>query len=570
MKAIHIFLSIVFLSVVAFSSCSDSSGPNLTPKVNIDSPKKEYRGGLMKLWVQVPGTVTNLDDIRWVTGKATIAERFSQVDRNEIVADTVYIHWEQPPTMVLTLDSTLNDSGGVENVDTTVQYFDSIGVVVNDIPSEKIQIEIFNILPKIDSIFTGNSAMMTGTVADSTILLAANPGEKVRFSLTASDALDTNYQAVFEWPEIGDMTVQTLPDDSLVSWSIRFPTTEVDTVVEFRVKDTGGWGIRVYNLHFVSYQESGSAWVAAQPDLVKVSRTGSEVKRISGEFRRISDIILNPNSNEMWVLDEDANALYYYNTFGELRNKDTTTFRDPQSIAIDVESGFLWVSDLVSAGSDSSQIRRFDLSSPDSLREVGNPISLGGPAKALSVDQFERDLIWFVVPETDTIGYLVNNGSSIQTNIFDESNLGFRLNRPSKVSYDPFSGYAWIADSSRVVVIDTTGAVQAHIKGFQFANSISAAGNVCWISDILSGEVIRFTKSQIDAVAGDTLRADEGLSVDTFVSPSSVSTFGKDQSVWVSDKDAGQVYLVGSDGTVLQAIPGLKLPSLVRVHQVIE
>jgi hypothetical protein len=544
-------------------SCGNNS-PDTTPKVSLASVKKEYRGGLYKVWVSVPVLVTDLDDVRWVTGKAGIANRMTTFERNEMIADTVYLHWEELPEPILELDTIKGDSGLVARVDSTIRYIDSIGVVIQDVPSPKIAIEIYNILPKIDSIWIGGR----GQAGDSTILLAGNPGEKVRVQLRPYDALDTGFAAVYEWPVFGDAIVTELADDSLDSWSVRMPTQEMDTVLPFRVMDTGGYGIRTYNLHVVSYQESGSVWAAATKDLVKISKTGSEVMRLSQEFKRISDIILNPNNNQMWVLDQDDHALYYYDTFGRMISKDSTTFVSPLSVAIDVESGFLWVSDLINPDSSISRIGKYDLSSPDSLRAVGTPVLLQGPIKGFSIDQFERDLLWFVSPESDFVGYIQTASSDVR--IFDEATLNFRFNRPSMVSYDPVAGYAWVADSSRVIVMDTAGTIQAEINGFSFVSSLSAAGGVCWISDVLTGEVVRFTMAQVDGAGSGDLKVDDGLRVSTFVSPISVSTFAKDNSVWVADRETGQVILLRSDGSQDVAVAGLKLPSLVRVHQVVE
>jgi sugar lactone lactonase YvrE len=134
------------------------------------------------------------------------------------------------------------------------------------------------------------------------------------------------------------------------------------------------------------------------------------------------------------------------------------------------------------------------------------------------------------------------------------------------VSYDPTKGKAWIADSSRVVVIDTSGRVQATITGFKFANSLSAASGVCWVSDAMGGKVYKF---EIADVSG-RVSASTGLVYDDLIAPWSVSTSAVDGSVWIADKEAGRVVRLDENGNEIATGSGLTLPTLIRVHQVIE
>lgn len=535
-------------------ACSDDETSNV-PGIHSEANNKKYQGGLMKFWATIPVDIIDEDDVRWKTGAADIAERFIHRDRNLIDGDTVYLHWEQLPEPKVTLDTTKNDTGGVVSVDSTYEYFDTISVVVNDVESKGIPIEILNILPRVDSIWQGDRSL----AFDSTIVLAAHPGEKIQFALATKDTFNLDFRPVFEWPEFGANFTKMM-NDTLEMWSIVFPNVEVDSVFEFRVMDTGGYGIRTYLLHVISYREEGTAWVAAGRDLVKFSGSGSEVMRLKDQFRSISDLDIEPNRHEMFVLDRDANAVYYYDTEGRLLGADSSSFVDPLSVAIDVESHFLWVSDLESTDSVVSRVRKLDISDPTQFTETGTAFSIEGPVRGFSINQFERDLLWFVSPESDFIGYIINSRDTAV--IFQD---GFEFNRPSMISYDAESGLAWVADSSRVIVVDTSGTVHARITGFEFANSLSAGGGVCWVSDILAGQIIRFEQSLSGTVDKST-----GLVYNNLVTPTSVSTFARDRSVWVTDQGTGQVHLIDASGNLVSSATGLKLPKLVRVHQVVE
>jgi hypothetical protein len=545
------FLAIV---LVVLSSCADEAVPDNRPKVYCDSHDMKYRGGLLKFWAEWPDTeVESSEQLRWKTGKGQIATRESERSRDLIVGDTVYIHWEELPTPTVELDTTLNDTGGVASVDSIKYYIDSIAIIVDDYEAKNVAVEILNILPAFDSLY------VAGTVApaDSTILLAAHPGEKINFYYTYRDTFNQDYAPEVSWPSFGG-DVRPLSGDSLPGWSVRFPNNVLDTNLPLVMRDRGGYGERNYMLHIVSYRESGSAWAFAGGDLVKFSTSGSEILRLKDRFQSVSDLIIDPNLHRMWILDRETNGVYTYNTFGEELGYDTA-FTDPLSVAIDVESNLLWVSDLENPDSSVSRIRKFDISNPSEFVELSS-FSVPGPVRGFAANQYERDFLWFVSPESDFVGYIITGADSAI--IFDE---GFDFNRPTMVSYAPESGMAWIADSSRVVVMDTSGTIHARITGFQYANALSAAGDACWISDIMRGEVVRFEQD----ITG-SLTISDGLRVQSLVTPTSLATFGLDGSVWVSDRGLGQVLLFDSDGDLQSAATGLTLPSLVRVHQVVE
>jgi len=576
-----------FFLLTNLMACSKTPQP-LTVKVTGTKDKATdayaYRGGLFKVWIKLDQGVATDEQVRWKTGKGDIALRNSAVDNaGLIIADTVYLHWEALPKVTMVIDtSTIKvtaSSGSTSGTsssstsatstkrtvyDTTYHYFDTVAVVVDGEESGVEVVEIFNILPRIDSVEVGG----IGQPGDSVLTFAVHPGERMDIAFHFKDAYNTNFPVQdIIWPDgIGDLAV-VKQSDSTWTWSWYAPNSLIDTVLPLVLTDKGGFGTREYKLKLIVYDEAGSAWVVSGDELVKFSSKGSEVARVLGPFSEVSDLVLNSNTtigNKLWVVDIGNNVLSRYDAYGRLERRDSATFSSPFSIAVDVESRLVWVSSLATISNDTlySSVQRYDLNGLDTgLATVGAAYKIAGPVKGLSVDQFEQAMVWFVSPEEDFVGYIRSGASAAR--VFRDTSYHF--NRPSIVSYDPVSGTAWITDSSRVIVLDTAGEIRATITGFRYANSLSAGGGVCWVSDIIGGAVYKFPMS----LTGKRTISD-GLEVTGFISPASLSTFAADQSVWVADKGAGEVVRVDASGARVGSGTGLTLPTLIRVHQVIE
>lgn len=565
-------LSLAILGLLLLIGCSKTPEPvqvSLQGEKSKETGAYAYRGGLFKVWVTLENPVNAISDIRWKTGKGDIAYRTASGE-GSIISDTVYLHWESLPKEIVDIDTIEVEPNPKDTTqkevtyryDTTYHYFDTLSVVISGEEHDIGVVEIFNILPKIDSLSLGGISQ----VGDSTLTLAVHPGERMEIKILFSDAFNKTYPVqTVDWPEgIGTFELKQ-KSDSIWTWNWNAPNQLLDTVLELEITDKGGYGSRIYRLHFISYDESGSAWVVSGTDLVKFSPEGTEVARIIGKFKEISDLVLNSNStisNKLWAVDLAANSISRYDAYGRLEASDSASFKSPFSVAVDVETRLVWVSSLAASTGDTlqSKVQRYTISGA-TLTAFGTAYTLPGSVKGLSVDQFEQAVAWFVSPEEDFVGY-VRSGAANATMFRGDP---YRFNRPSQVSWDAVSGKAWIADSSRVVVLDTAGNIIASVTGFKFANSLSAAGGVCWVTDIMSGTVYQFPMSLTGVRT-----VNDGLAVGGFIAPASVSTFSADQGAWVSDKAAGEVVRLDANGNRIASGTGLTLPTMIRVHQVIE
>jgi len=315
-------------------------------------------------------------------------------------------------------------------------------------------------------------------------------------------------------------------------------------------------------------------WVAAESELVKYSPTGIEVARInkaSGvDFNSISDISVNSINKKLFVIDESKNSFSIYNNYGKLLyNKTDTTFKLPSSITVDLDGKYVWVADAKNPieALYQARLRRFSLISDSiSFAAVNYDNNLSSPIKGLSINQFQSDFVWFTLPKRDTVGFTkgIPNSLKYMPNTWE---------RPSMISHDPSNGIAWVADSSRIVAIDTSGKVLAIIRGFRFVTSVSANNGNVWASDILSGKVYRF-KGPFKGTSQDTtltvISAPERRVIDGFIAPISVSAYIADGGAWVIDNEAGMAVRLDSIGTRIASGTGLKQPILGKTLQIVE
>jgi hypothetical protein len=506
------------------------------------------------------------------------------------------------------LDSTQikEDSVVSWKIDTAYYYRDTIFAIVdNEQESLPIVVEIKNILPRIKSLTVGGISQP----GDSLLTIAANPGDKLEILLYLEKPFKIPFNSAFHpivtKPSIMGKLTEKSKNDSVFVYEWAVPNEEIsDSSAYLKIEDSGGYGERLYKVHLVVYTECGSVWVAAEKELVKYSPMGTEVARISGNFNSISDIYVNSKNGKLFVADESGNSFSIYNNYGKLLFKDTTLFELPSGIAYDVEGNFVWVADIEDPSSSYARLRRFALisdvlSSASAIYEMSDEMS--GPIKGLSINQFQSNFVWFAIPKSDKVGFTIEppkpkfiepkftpvssssissssrssssvSSSSVSSSSRYSSSVYFSntWNRPSMVSHDPSNGTAWVADSSRVVAIDTSGYVLAKINGFGSVSSVSASKGNVWVSDILSGKVYLF-KGPFRGYSQDiNLTVISGKDIDGFIAPISVSAYNADGGAWVIDKEAGMVVRLDSSGKEIASGTGLKQPILGKTLQKVE
>ncbi|MDR2594472.1 MAG: hypothetical protein LBC87_06870 [Fibromonadaceae bacterium] len=569
--------------LVFLSSCSrESSEPPWEAQSVMGN---EYKGGLYPVYIVLKEPVDNANRISWSTRYARVAYRTQAVNsKKQITVDTAFLYWETPPPVFIKIDSVQIKKDKKDTIvswkyDTTRYYRDTVLAIVNGAEeSLPIIIEVKNILPRIERLIVGGISKP----GDSLLTIAANPGDKLEIRLILEKPFKNPFNEAFH-------TIITMPQlmgnlilnrdsssENTFVYDWRVPNEIISDSSEYlKIKDSGGHGERLYKVHLVVYTECSSVWVAAENELVKYSPTGIEVARIKRTstkendfFNSISDISVNSINGKLFVVDDSKNSFSIYNNYGKLlyNKTDNDLFKLPSSVTVDLDGKYVWIADAISSIDTlyKARLRRFALIS-DSIQPEPVTVSydISGPIKGLSINQFQSDYVWFALPKRDTVGYVkgVPNSLKYMKNTWD---------RPSMISHDPSNGIAWVADSSRIVAIDTSGNILAIVKGFGFVTSVSANKGNVWASDILSGKVYLFKGPFKGTEQDTTLTVVNGKKIDGFIAPIWVSAYIADGGAWVIDKEAGMAVRLDNNGTKIASGTGLKLPLLGKTLQIVE
>jgi hypothetical protein len=387
-----------------------------------------------------------------------------------------------------------------------------------------------------------------------------------------SDAFNTEFAPVVELPDSLPGFELLLRSDSVWKWKWTVPNDTLASTLtdslELRVRDNGGFGTRTYKLRLSLYTEYGSAWVASQKSLVKFAPDGAEVARIEGDFGYLGDIALDaPDAYRLWAIDQNKHALYLFHSSGKLLYSDSAAAKNPLALTVDVVSHGVWVAQVAdpAAAIPRTTLSRYP-NTGDSLGASALSYDLPGLVRSLAADPFSRGLVWFTCTESDTGGFVSANRPAPK--LFGTP--GLRLNRPGAIALDPSTGLAWIADSSRILAIDTNGTEVAIISGFSFVRSVSAGGGVVWAADVESGLVHQFPST----AAGTDLTLSNGKakgeSFSSFYAPLAVSAIANDGGAWVLDKGRGQAVRLSKAGKRLAEGTGLDQVQIIRAQQVVE
>ena len=541
------------MTLFSCSKVSDSSNGAPVLTVVNDKGNIDYQGGELKLHANF-GSGVQPDDIQWRIGAADIIRHgILYSDSGLILEDTLWVEWTKLPKF--SLDTTIIDSL-TNQIDTV--FYDTLEVVTSQGRSDRYTLKIGNMNPKADTL------LIQGRVEPiefKGFKLTAHRGEILRFKIQVSDPFNPDYTPRAEWVNVPDVFLVN-QTDSIYEFEWRSPTELMRDTVEIRFTDSRGAGYRSYNVTRFTYNESGSVWLTAGEKLHKVSALGDRIfslggDSIIGDFKEISSIAIHPNRPFVYVADRSSNDLLIFNIDGALLFKDTTNFKQPEALAIDVQSDRLWVSDRTSDGQ--GQLRRFDVSSSDSLI---SEVSIGphvGPITSIGIDQFETDHIYFTVPEGDYVGRIRDG---IQDTLFD---VGYDFNRPNFISYEAADAKVWIADSSSLYQMDTTGVIIETVEGFGRITGLGSGPSGACVADGRQGQSFLFPK-----VLTGVTSASQGQSVDGFVLPISVSYLQSENSCWISDRELGTLFKIDQSGTILNTIPGFDQPGFVAVHQGVE
>jgi hypothetical protein len=568
-KVLLLLLPLVALPL--FFSCSrEGSEPVWEPQSHLGS--KDYHGGLFPVWITLKEPMANANLIKWQTKHAYEAYRKQGLnEKRQVIADTAFLFWETLPPMRIDTIETRVDTNTVLKFDTT--YHDTVFAIVDGLASQPIIVEIKNILPRLKK-FSVNGLEQP---IDSLLTVAVHPNGHIKISILLENSLNKTFHPVVTMPkemkDLRRLSEESKGDTLLVyEWKVPEPPPQseiyADTVY-LKVEDSGGRGERFYKVHLVIYMEAGSVWIASAKELVKYSKSGLEVARMSDDFISVSDIAVNSNDGKLFVADEFGNFVAIYDYYGKRLYKSTDMFNMPTGIAIDVESNYVWVADVEESKDEEgaivskAKVSRFLFTGDNNLSPINaRTYNMPYNVKGLSIDQFKKDFVWFAIPEIDTVGF-VRSLATEPTYILNKN-----WQRPSMVDFK--NGIAWVADSARVVAVSESEKTMAIISGFDFVSSVSSCKDYVWISDIDAKKVYRFQGPFSGNNWDLNLTTAQGLEISGFSGPISVSASNTDCSVWVVDREAAKAVLLDSSGKIIASGTGLSRPNLGKMLQIVE
>ena len=546
-KLLSSLIAILVLSLL--SSCGTTDAANgAKPKLIAEKGDTlVYHGGSRRFIAKFENGAEE-SEIFWRLGAATIVrEAFAYDEAGLVLEDSLWLEWNELPAFQI--DSIEIDSVTYQ-IDTL--YVDTISVSYNLEDSDPVPILLKNITPTIDTVKVGDSPLL---IRNRSFSLPAHRSERLRFTFAMSDAFAFEYNPQFDWGQNNDIHFINKVD-SFYTFEWTAPETLTADTITLQVGDSRGGGVREYQVHRFTYNESGSLWVGAGEDLVKVSSEGQVIFEYVKQFQEISAIVIHPNRPFVWVADRGNNSLIQYNHRGEILALDSGRFNQPTAMALDVQSDKLWVADLDAMGQ--GRMQRFDASGGDSL---GFELLIDGqigPVTSISMDQFEEDLLWFAVPEGDRVGMIRGDSLSLVDSVTS-------YNRPSHIVFEGGSSRVWVGDSSTVYLLDETGTVLATRAGYGLVTGLAAGPQGACVSDGRQDEVIRYSNS----ITGDQA-SKGGVPRENFNRPIGVAYEQIGGACWVADRESGTLFKLNEDGTILMSVGGFDQPNLIAVHQGVE
>ncbi len=551
MSTIKFRAFVFFLAGWMFWSCTQINDRSKgEPKLKISGVKDSltYLGGELKLLAVFEEGV-ELSDIQWRAGASDpIYHGYLFDEQGRVLEDTLWVEWTRLPPF--SLDSVEVDSA-VFRIDTV--YFDTLGVSNALGESNVFKIKIENMNPVADSLYIQGREE---PVEFKALQLTAHRGEPLRFNIMVSDPFNAGFAPRIDWVNApGIRLVHQI--DSLFTFEWMSPTELMRDTVEMRVTDSRGAGFRRYEVTRFTYNEGGSIWVSAGERLFKVSPAGDLIFKLNQGFKEISSIAVHPNRPFVFVADRGANQLYTFDYDGALQSVDSSNFRQPEALAIDVQSDRLWISDRNTSGQ--GRLRRFDVSSVDTLGVEAETGPYQGPVSSIGMDQFEADLVWFTIPEADQVGKIRDG---VEDTLYS---AGYSFNRPFSISYDAAGAFVWVADSSSVYQLDTTGVVQQTIKGFgRITNVATGPQGAC----VVDGR--KATAHYLPADLSGITQYSQTNPIGNFVLPYGVAYLQGENTCWISDRELGTLFKIDDSGAILVTVPGFDQPGVLAVHQGVE
>jgi hypothetical protein len=541
-KKIRIIFMLSFFSTVMIS-CIWGEKNESSPRIESRASKNrfDYSGGEVYFVAHYPHPIRS-SQRSWRTGKANVLRSIPVYNSKGLMSrESLWVDWDEMAYQKI--DSIFHNEELIR-IDTL--HFDSISVSVDGRESPILLIQLLNMGPYVNEVVLHGRRL---DVTDRIINLPAHRGEKLKFGILLRNESVQRFKTQIKIPDHSEIRFLSETDSIVwMEWAASRELMNDTIVIDFG--DSRG-ASRSYQVHRFTYNETGSVWVGAGNEMIKVSEYGQEIFRLDS-FRQVQDIHVYANRHQIWVTDYLDHSLSLLKSDGSILWRDTSQFNKPEWIKIDPQADWIWVVDRTI--SNIGRLRRYSWQEDELISDF-EVLSPNGPIGSFSVSSFYANLSWVVYPEADEIHKV--SGEDVQA--FGEE-LG--VNRPAFVRIDHQNSNVWIADSASITLLSANGDSLAKIRGFSFISGLDVGGGTVCVSDARKNEVLLFKTS----LRGNKQTFD-GIVLSGFSNPMGNSVLMKDGSCWIADRDSGTLYKIDKNGFILVSKTGFKQPTVTAIHQ---
>ena len=284
-------------------------------------------------------------------------------------------------------------------------------------------------------------------------------------------------------------------------------------------------------------------WIAdaASQSIFKLTHDGLHQIFRAGSFQRPSRLQANPKTGQLWVLDGVTQELRRVEANGAVSAIRIVLSR-PIDLAVDSVENSVWVVDR------GVGVFKYD----------GNGVQLAQVSlpEVIAIDfHYPAGELWALDGKQKKLWRINRSGAgAIASNV--------RLLSPQSISISRGSGAAWIADSARVLLVQTDGRVDT-TSGYAFAYARTVAVNqnngegwaIDWSPSFARSKVVKFSNNGSKLFAIEDFSAPSALAVNVF-----------DGSCFITEPQLSRITHVSATGRIINQSRNFSGPTDVDVE----
>ncbi|MBF0431607.1 MAG: hypothetical protein HQK83_10030 [Fibrobacteria bacterium] len=534
-----VYLSLALCLVLSRCTNVNDSQQDEPVKIHVNNKDSTYIGVPLKFWATFKEPVKDRSRINWERGYGSILRHAAPTDADSGLSDTVYLEWRTPPKQ---------KASGSNNI---LRYVDSVSVQVDNEQSEKVAVYIENIFPTLDSLVVNGLGRVP---TKDSLFFAVHRGGPIHASFHFTDLLlETNLDII--WPSFITSAKKDYNSDlkELIYDFPEAPSGVYDRVGPISISDGSG-ASREWVLRFRTFKETGSLWIGAQGEVIKLSEEGFEVYRAKNDFG--DGVLMGLNNNFLYLVDGALKRIKKVRTIDYEQDSDfrLSTFNPVH--AFEVSSQFIWDAQQDLSIRNSTKIRRYSLNTGNILSD-SLPL-VAGRVMSMRANTNLNGGLWFVNSEQNKL-FLVREGKI-------DMEIDLDLESPKLLAYDAEKELCWVANENIILMINKNGSQVGKITGFGNVSSLSAGQGVCWVADSYENIVYKFNHSITKERSSEELTSTEFKK--DYEHPVAVSmVFGDVPSCWVADDGIGTVMLINDKGEETSRFTGMTAPRQISINK---